>query len=443
MAPTGTNLYGYQYTSTGRLSQVTQNSVLYQSYGYDGNGNRTSVITATSVDSATYDAQDRLLSYGLLAHGYTRYSYTTSGELTQKVSSSGTSTYTYDELGNLIAAHPAGGPSIVYLIEGANRRMAKVVNGTYTKGWLYQNGLNIVAELNAAAQVVSRFVYGSRTNVPDYMVQGSTTYRIISDALGSVRLVVNATTGAVAQRLEYDAWGNVLTDTSPGLQPFGFAGGLYDPDTKLVRFGARDYDASVGRWTCKDPIGFAGGTTSLMAYAAGVPVNRLDPTGTDVSDDLNDIAGSADALTCGLASNLRDKYFSYNDIDKNSGAYKQGQREGRDIALAVAIGVAGDILIPELAVAILGGELSAGLAESAAEAAQVARRFTPDQSALVDLAQHARRAGGLVSDEAEIMRAWSRELGVELRGPEVHPGRPFCQFPHYHIGPIDHIPALP
>ena len=279
VAPSGTNLYAYQYTSTGRLSQVTQNSVLYQSYGYDGNGNRISVTTATTVDSLTYDAQDRLLSYGHLAHGYTRYAYTTSGELTQKVSSSGTSTYSYDELGNLIAAHPAGGPSIVYLIDGANRRVGKVVNGTYSKGWLYQNGLNFVAEVNAASQVVSRFVYGSRTNVPDYMVQGSTTYRMISDQLGSVRLVVNATTGAIAQRLEYDAWGNVLTDTSPGFQPFGFAGGLYDPDTKLVRFGARDYDASVGRWTCKDPAGLALAGPNLFEYVDSSPISATDPSG--------------------------------------------------------------------------------------------------------------------------------------------------------------------
>ena len=114
----------------------------------------------------------------------------------------------------------------------------------------------MVAELDKSGNLVSRFVYGSRSNVPDYMVQGSTTYRIISDQLGSVRRVVNASTGELKQRLEHNAWGNVLTDTSPGFQPFGFAGGLYDQDTKLVRFGARDYDASVGRWTCKDPVGF-------------------------------------------------------------------------------------------------------------------------------------------------------------------------------------------
>ncbi len=43
-------------------------------------------------------------------------------------------------------------------------------------------------------------------------------------------------------RLDYDEFGRVLLDTNPGFQPFGFAGGHYDPDTQLVRFGARDYD---------------------------------------------------------------------------------------------------------------------------------------------------------------------------------------------------------
>jgi hypothetical protein len=41
----------------------------------------------------------------------------------------------------------------------------------------------------------------------------------------------------------YDEFGRVLSNTNPGFQPFGFAGGIYEVDTGLVRFGARDYDA--------------------------------------------------------------------------------------------------------------------------------------------------------------------------------------------------------
>ena len=104
-------------------------------------------------------------------------------------------------------------------------------------------------------------------------------YRIISDHLGSIRLVVNTQTGEIAQRMDYDAFGNVTQDTNPGFQPFGFAGGLYDVDTGLVRFGARDYDAEIGRWTAKDPIRFAGGDTNLYVYVANDPVNVIDPSG--------------------------------------------------------------------------------------------------------------------------------------------------------------------
>ena len=124
----------------------------------------------------------------------------------------------------------------------------------------------------------ARFVYGTRVNVPEYMVTAAGTFRIVTDHLGSPRLVVNTGTGAVAQRIDYDEWGQVLADTAPGFQPFGFAGGLYDRDTGLVRFGARDYDPQTGRWTNKDPIRFAGGL-NLYAYVDNDPVNWRDPSG--------------------------------------------------------------------------------------------------------------------------------------------------------------------
>ena len=72
-----------------------------------------------------------------------------------------------------------------------------------------------------------------------------------------------------------------MNDTNPGFQTFGFAGGLYDSNTKLTRFGATDYDAETGRWTAKDPILFAGNQANLYGYVLNDPVNLVDPTGLD------------------------------------------------------------------------------------------------------------------------------------------------------------------
>ncbi len=108
------------------------------------------------------------------------------------------------------------------------------------------------------------------------MVRGGVTYRYVHDLLGSVRLVVNTSNGQVAQRLDYDSWGVVTSDSSPGFQPFGFAGGLLDVDIRLTRFGARDYDASTGRWTS-----FAGGTPNVFCYAFNSPTTFSDATGLE------------------------------------------------------------------------------------------------------------------------------------------------------------------
>lgn len=254
--------------------EVRKNGAVTTSYTYDTNGNRLSATTPAGTTSGTFDAQDRLTQYG-----NTTYAYTASGELQSKTVGGQTTTYQYDQLGNLITVGEPSGTQITYLVGGQNRRIGKQVNGVLTQGFLYQDALRPVAELDGANHVVSRFVYGSRTNVPDYVIKGANTYRILADQVGSVRLVVDTATGQVLQRLDYDEFGNVTQDTNPGFQPFGFAGGLYDRDTKLTRFGARDYDPEVGRWTSKDPNGFGGDQTNLYSYSYSDPINFADPDG--------------------------------------------------------------------------------------------------------------------------------------------------------------------
>ncbi len=196
---------------------------------------------------------------------------------------------------------------ITYRVDRRTRRVAKLVDGVRVRAWLYADQLRPIAELDGTGNVVSRFVYASRLNVPDYVIRDGALYKIISDHLGSPRIVLDADaeTRTVVQRLDFDPFGIVTQDSAPGWQPFGFAGGLYDPDTKLVRFGARDYDPETGRWTSKDPIGFSGGNPNLYGYVLEDPINFVDPAGLYSFDDFlknaSDFsAGFGDTLTSGL-----------------------------------------------------------------------------------------------------------------------------------------------
>lgn len=269
-----TNSYVYSYDVAGRLTKATKNNTT-DTYAYDTNSNRLSATNLSGTVTGTYDAQDRLLKYGAAS-----YAYTANGELTTQTVGAQTTSYTNDVLGNLIAAILPKGTKITYIIDGENHRVGKEVNGVLQTGFLH-DGNQIVAQLNGNNQLLSQFIYATGSNSPDYMISGGVTYRIFSDHLGSPILIVNAVTGAIAEQITYDEFGNVMKDTNPGFQPFGFAGGLYDRDTKLVRFGARDYDPNTGRWTAKDPIRFSGGDSNLYGYVWNDPVNISDPAGLE------------------------------------------------------------------------------------------------------------------------------------------------------------------
>jgi RHS repeat-associated protein len=299
-----TETVAYAYDLAGRLTEVRKNGALIASYTYDANGNRLSRTTPGGTVSGTYDAQDRLLAYGDAT-----YSYTANGELQSKTTPTGTTSYLYDVVGNLLSVTLPNGTRIDYVIDGLNRRIGKKVNGALVQGFLYRDQLKPVAELDGTGVVVARFVYGSSPLVPDYLIKGGATYRIVSDHLGSPRLVVDTTTGAVVQRLDYDEFGQIISDTNPGVQPFGFAGGLYDTHTKLTRFGARDYDAETGRWTVRDPILFDGRDTNLYGYVLGDPVNFVDPEGLLLGGTVN--AGESYGEDAAL-------YWAERSIDPNN-----------------------------------------------------------------------------------------------------------------------------
>jgi RHS repeat-associated protein len=289
-----THSFDYAYDAAGRLVDVRRDGVLTETYAYDTNGNR----LAAGAVSAAYDARDRLTQYGAAT-----YTLDSIGERVSTSAAGQTTTYRYDSLGNLNGVTLPGGQQVDYVLDGAHRRVGKRVNGALVQGWLYQDGLHPIAELDAAGNVVSRFVY-ARSNAPVYMLRNGATFRIIADQLGSPRLVVDVASGQVVQRLDYDAFGNVTSDSNPGFQPFGFGGGLYDAQTRLVHFGAREYDAGTGRWMTRDPIGFGGGDANLYAYVGNDPINNVDVQGTCTGTSLCACVRNAEAAEACAAAGI-------------------------------------------------------------------------------------------------------------------------------------------
>ena len=95
-----------------------------------------------------------------------------------------------------------------------------------------------------------------------------------------------------------------------GTNPFRFTGRETD-GTGLSYHGARYLSPALSRWLSEDPIGFAGGTTSLGQYALDDPVDWVDLDGIDPKEPPpND---------CGLGCTLLKRIFNKtaNDAAKN------------------------------------------------------------------------------------------------------------------------------
>lgn len=304
----------YGYDTSGRLQSVTQGSNV-TTYEYDSNANRTKKISPAGTWIGTYDAQDRLTQYGNII-----FSYKKSGERilkTEKIDANPANDkktqYTYDSFGYLTKVVLPDGKVIEYILDGQKRRVAKKINGAIIEGYIYQSQTQIAAVTNATGVVVKRFVYGEKENVPDLINTGGVTYRIVSDHLGTARQLINISTGKVVFKQTMDEFGNIVSSEGSDLLPFKFAGGLWDADTKLVLFGARDYDPSIGRWLSKDPILFEGGDTNLYGYVLQDPVNWIDPEGKNALAPI--LAPIIGPIIIGIGIDIGTKWQDFIDPD--------------------------------------------------------------------------------------------------------------------------------
>ncbi len=270
--------YDYRYNSDGRLVEVKKDGTITESYQYDANGNR---------GDASVNQDDQVVTY----KGIT-YQYNSDGYLSSKQDSQGKTTYQYGIWGELQKVVLADGKVIEYNHNANHQRIAKKVNGTMTEKYLWLNLTTLLAVYDKNNNLLMRFNYAD-ARMPISMQKGSKLYYLHYDQVGTLKLISD-NSGKSIKQIDYDSYGNVLSDSAVGFSiPFGFAGGLYDQDTGLTRFGYRDYDAFSGRWTAKDPIGFAGGDGNLYGYVLGDSVNFVDEKGLWIPQLIGAILGGS------------------------------------------------------------------------------------------------------------------------------------------------------
>ncbi len=305
------SIFDYTYDSAGRLIQVSKNGVVESNYVYDSNGNRIGGLIRGVAINGTYDDQDRLVNFNGVA-----YQYNANGDLVSK----GNEVFEYDEFGAL-KKRIKGTSILTYDSDPFQRRMSRVANDELRTLYAYSPEGKLIGQMDETGKLVKTFVYATKSHVPDYYIdQNNRKFKIITDHLGSVRLVV-ASSGRVLQMMEHDEFGRVLQDSRPGFLPFGFAGGIYDKGTGLLRFGARDYDVQIGRWTTKDPIKFYGGSVNLYGYVLQDPVNLIDPKG---------LSQQKDGPLGGMYGNQRSYYQIILDIAETNGAIFEGYNDASD-----------------------------------------------------------------------------------------------------------------
>ncbi|MFC8304278.1 RHS repeat-associated core domain-containing protein [Specibacter sp. NPDC057265] len=274
----------YTYDGANRLTKAaiaggTTAAITYN-YSYDSRGNR---LTATTT-------------------GATTTNQTFTANAANQITNAG---YTFDGSGNL-TADPSG--SYGY---NAAQQMTKVTKAgtTYTRSYAGSGQNELLTQQNPGANF--EFTYG-RTDANgqptiEQIKRNNFTAYVEHDPVTGEPLMLRTSTGMQSLYI-YDGTGNpaalvtsesykafaynydpfgvpTLTADSGGngapQNPYLFKNGTQDRTTGWVKYGARYYSPTIGRWTQQDTLDTPLNplNANRYAYAANNPINNSDPLG--------------------------------------------------------------------------------------------------------------------------------------------------------------------
>ncbi|TKS69408.1 Teneurin-3 [Collichthys lucidus] len=281
-----TTKYGYEYDVDGQLQTVSLNEKMMWRYNYDLNGNLHLLNPGNSgrLTPLRYDLRDRITRLGDV-----QYRLDEDGFLRQR----GAEIFEYNSKGLLVRVYSkAASWTIQYRYDGLGRRVASRNSLGQHLQFFYAD-LNYPTRIthvyNHSSSEITSFYYDLQGHVFAMEISSGEEFYIACDNTGTP-LAVFSNNGLLLKQVQYTAYGEVYFDSNPDfVLVIGFHGGLYDPLTRLLHFGDRDYDIPAGRWTTpdisiwtrvgKDPQPF-----NLYMFRGNNPISKIHQVKEYVTD---------------------------------------------------------------------------------------------------------------------------------------------------------------
>jgi RHS repeat-associated protein len=168
------------------------------------------------------------------------------------------------------------------------------LSGVYTgNNIIVENNVNLTGTARLKAGISVTLKPGFRAaqgcslivSIDTTLVVEPEKYYYVKDHLGSTRVTVDEE-GEIASYYDYDPWGMVLDGRSNNYgitnEKYKFTGKERDDETNYDYFGARYYDARIGRWLQVDQLAEKYPGWSTFSYCLDNSIMSIDPTGKDV-----------------------------------------------------------------------------------------------------------------------------------------------------------------
>ncbi|KAJ8271772.1 hypothetical protein COCON_G00106310 [Conger conger] len=281
-----TTKYGYEYDVDGQLQTVYLNEKIMWRYNYDLNGNLHLLNPSNSnrLTPLRYDLRDRITRLGDV-----QYRMDEDGFLRQR----GAEIFEYNSKGLLVRVYSKGnGWTIQYRYDGLGRRVAARTSLGQHLQYFYAD-LNYPTRIthvyNHSSSEITSLYYDLQGHLFAMEISSGDEFYIACDNTGTP-LAVFSSNGLLLKQVQYTAYGEIYFDSNPDFQlVVGFHGGLYDPLTKLLHFGERDYDILAGRWTTPDittwkRVGRDPAPFNLYMFRNNNPISKIQKVEEYVTD---------------------------------------------------------------------------------------------------------------------------------------------------------------